>query len=82
MRNTEKFETIFWRGGLHLNILLILMIVGLKNRGKQIWLILCPIIMNVISLFLSMAWQDYRYVWFLWLVIPFIFGYTVMLPEK
>ena len=82
LRNTEKFETIFWRGGLHLNILLILMIVGLKNRGKQIWLILCPIIMNVISLFLSMAWQDYRYVWFLWLVIPFIFGYTVMLPEK
>lgn len=82
LRVSEKCDAIFWRGGICIDILMILLIVGCIIGLRNIVLMLLPTILNVVSLFLSMAWQDYRYVWFLWLVLPFVFSYVVLVPRE
>ena len=82
LRMSENYDVIFWRGGIYMDILIILLIVGCIIGLKNIVLIFWPTILNVVSLFLSMAWQDYRYVWFLWLVVPFIFSCVVLIPRE
>lgn len=72
LKYTEKLDVIFWRGGLYLDLLLFIILVSILNK-KSIIFTASPIIINIISLLPSMAWQDFRYIWFLPFSLPFLF---------
>lgn len=79
LKTTETYEPLFWRGGLYIDILVILLLSEILKKRYRTLIIVSPIILNIGSLFLSMAWQEYRYVWFLTLVTPFVFGILYVL---
>ena len=79
LKITESYEPLFWRGGVYVDLLVILVLSEILKKRYRTLVIVAPIILNIGSLFLSMAWQDYRYVWFLMLVVPFLYGRLYLL---
>lgn len=65
------------RGGMYFNIILICSLFLIVNRKKEIWSLL-PFFGNVISLFLAMAYQDFRYIWFILLLCPIVVMITLL----
>lgn len=68
---------IFYRTGLYLDILLITFFYAARKKKYKVFWISLPLLFNVASLMLSMAWQEFRYVWFVQLIVPFIVMYYV-----
>ena len=66
---------IFYRAGLYLDILLVAFYCAVRKKKYRIILVSAPLLLNVASLMLSMAWQDFRYVWFVQLIAPFLVMY-------
>ena len=68
----NKFlDAIFWRSGIWVCILCILFFYQYFRR-KMSWAYYIPVIGNMISLCLAMAWQDFRYVYFINLCVPYL----------
>lgn len=65
-------DSVLWRGALYTFLLLLVIYFILINRMWSKYIILIPIVSNLISLLLSMSWQDYRYVYFEFFLIGFI----------
>lgn len=81
---SQKWQMVFWRSGIYIDILLLSIFISFNRKKYRIFIISLPCILNTISLFLSMAWQDFRYVWFILLSTPFIlfYGYTEIRERK
>lgn len=65
------------RGGIYFNIILICSLFLIVNRKKEIG-ILFPLFGNIISLLIAMAYQDFRYIWFIILLCPIILMITLL----
>lgn len=66
--NNEFLNLLFFRTGIYIDLLIILLnycILKKKNEG----LASIPIIINIITLFIAMGHQEYRYVWMIELVV-------------
>ncbi len=64
-------NTLVWRTGFYLALELILLLYLIIMRDKRISLFI-PLICNAFIVFLTMPAQDYRYLWFISLIFPFI----------
>lgn len=67
-------DSVLWRGGIYSVICVILLLtIVMRKRWSDlpIWI---PFLGNILSLLLSMSWQDYRYVYFEFYTIWFIIG--------
>ena len=64
-------NTLIWRPGffLSLEFILLLYLIIRKDKRKYIFI---PIICNAVIVFLTMPAQDYRYLWFISLIFPFL----------
>lgn len=60
-------DTFFWRVGIHLIFLLLAL-----TLHRQLWFLYIPLFSNWLIIFLTMPAQDYRYVWFVFLIAPFL----------
>lgn len=65
-------DSLIWRGGLPTIVMLLVLMFLLKKKYYAYLLALVPFIGNMISLVLSMSWQDYRYVYFEFFIIIFL----------
>lgn len=64
-------DLIFWRAGFWLWVLLIFFYYS-YIRKKHIWMFSVPMVANMASLGLAMVWQDFRYVYFLNMCVPWL----------
>jgi hypothetical protein len=70
--NITIIDTVIWRGGFPTLVLLLVVFFLFKKKNYAYLIALTPLIGNIISLFLSMSWQDYRYVYFEFFIMIFI----------
>lgn len=64
-------NTLVWRTGFFLALEFILFLYLIIRKDKKLSLFI-PIICNAVIVFLTMPAQDYRYLWFISLIFPFI----------
>lgn len=64
-------NTLIWRPGFFLSLEFILIHYLIVHKDKRL-IIFIPLICNAIIVFLTMPAQDYRYLWFISLIFPFI----------
>lgn len=69
--NNEIFNILFFRVGIYIDILIILVTYILLTKKKNVLLILLPLILNIGTLFLMMHHYEYRYVWNIELIVLF-----------
>lgn len=74
-------DAIFWRAGIWVGILLLLIYYG-YIRKKRNYMFYIPVVGNMISLCLAMAWQDFRYVYFINLCVPYLILLCLVDEEK
>lgn len=73
-----SYANFFWRfGWIHLSFLICTCIIIIRKRYMYL-LVFVPITFNVLSLFISMISQSYRYLYSSTLVIPAIVGITIL----
>ena len=77
--NNKILNMIFLRSGLYLCLLLILFI---NFFDKKNWLILCPFIINIMTLFIALHHQSYRYVMFIPLIFIIYFLQVILNNNK
>lgn len=70
--NNPFLDAIFWRGGFWTVLLIILFFYVIYKKRTYNLFVFLPCIANIISLCLGMVCQDFRYVYFLNLNIPFL----------
>ncbi len=70
--SVDILNAIFFRGGIYLAILLVFTYYYLRKKEKTIIAIL-PVVVNILTLMLAMAHQEYRYVWVIQLCIMLIY---------
>lgn len=66
--DNEILNLLFFRGGFYFIILNIVLLYFLIEKEHMRLLTLAPIILNSITLFISLHHQEYRYVWYMELV--------------
>lgn len=76
--NNSVLRKYFYRGAYGVLALLLLGAIALKRRKSILFLI--PVIINLLSLFISVPATDFRYVFSLIFSIPLLFG-LVMAPK-
>lgn len=64
-------NTLVWRTGFFLALEFILMLYLIIRRDKRLSLFI-PLICNALIVFLTMPAQDYRYLWFINIIFPFL----------
>lgn len=75
-------NTLIWRPGFFLSLELILLLYLIILRDKRAGLFI-PLICNGAVVFLTMPAQDFRYLWFIQLMFPFlVLACLVKLPEE
>lgn len=76
------YDSLIWRAGPYLSVAFILLFIAVIQRKWGYLLAYIPIVGNSLSLIMSMAWQDYRYVYFIFVLSCFLaLSYTVY-PSK
>lgn len=71
-------DTFFWRAGIYIAIYFIYFYFSIIHKNGIKWFICAlPCIGHIISLILAMSWQDYRYVYFMFLCNIFFLLYTL-----
>jgi hypothetical protein len=70
-------NVIIWRGGVYLILLLITSYYCIIRKLHAFWVLVIPCVTNILSLIVSMAWQDYRYVYFEFYLTIFIFLFVI-----
>lgn len=64
-------NTLVWRTGFYLSLEFILFLYLALKKDKRLSLFI-PLLCNAIIVFLTMPAQDYRYLWFIFLLFPFL----------
>ena len=68
--NNELLNIISFRAGIYFDILIIIGIYFLINNKKKLYSMI-PIIVNILTLFIAMGHQEYRYVWMIEVIALF-----------
>jgi hypothetical protein len=75
-------NTFLWRAGFWLAIICILLLALIIERDRRVVLYI-PVVGNAAVVFLTMPAQDYRYLWFIALICPFlVLSALLPLPER
>jgi hypothetical protein len=75
-------NTLVWRPGFFLALELILFLYLIILRDKRLSLFI-PLVFNAFTVFLTMPAQDYRYLWFIQVIFPFlVLACSVKLPNE
>lgn len=75
-------NTLIWRPGFFLSLELILLFYLITKRDRRTRLFI-PLICNAIIVFLTMPAQDFRYLWFIQIIFPFlVLACSVKLSEE
>ncbi len=64
-------NTLVWRTGFYLSLEFILFLYLALKKDKRLSLFI-PLLCNALIVFLTMPAQDYRYLWFIFLLFPFL----------
>lgn len=59
----EILNIFFFRGGIYIDILIILLVYTIMKKNKKLFLCLLPFLINTITLFIAMHHYEYRYIW-------------------
>ncbi|WNS42738.1 DUF6020 family protein [Paenibacillus sp. MMS20-IR301] len=73
----DMLNIIFWRGGLYMILFLLLIYYCFIRKMNNMYLVFLPLVANVLSLSVSMAWQDYRYIYFEFFIFFFLLGFII-----
>ena len=70
---TENYllNTLVWRTGFYLSLEFVLLLYLILKKDRRISLFI-PLLCNGVIVFLTMPAQDYRYLWFIFLLFPFL----------
>jgi hypothetical protein len=80
--NQYLSNTFFWRVGFWLALSFILLLELIIQQDRRV-LLYIPLLSNAAVVFLTMPAQDYRYVWFIALICPFlILSAMIPLPQR
>lgn len=74
-------DMLIWRAGPYLAGVLLLLFLGLTRRKYGLLLAGMPLLGNGISLVLAMAWQDFRYVYFVFVCGVFLLLASFVIPS-
>lgn len=66
--NNEILNSLFFRVGIYIDILIILIIYSILIKKKELIICLVPVIINTLTLLLFMHHYEYRYVWNIFLI--------------
>ncbi len=77
--NNKILNALFLRAGLYLCMLFMLFV---NFYNKKDWLILCPFIINLLTLFIALHHQSYRYVMFMPLIFIIYFLHFILERNK
>lgn len=66
--DNELLNTIFFRFGIYFDLLIVMLVYLIHNDRKKICSLI-PVIANIITLFIAMHHQSYRYVWVLQIIV-------------
>ncbi len=66
--NNEILNSLFFRVGIYIDILIILIIYSILIKKKELTICLVPVIINTLTLLLFMHHYEYRYVWNIFLI--------------
>ena len=80
--SNEVTDSIFYRSGVYLILLLILLAFNYFRGNKAILVAAIPILSNTVSLMLLLAHQSYRYVWYIPICTGVLFVLTVVSSDK
>lgn len=73
MNYFEKNLSVFYRGGLHLTIWFLLIWNAICRGRRGIHIIMAPAIGNTLALLAAASYPDYRFIWSMFLLTPFLF---------
>jgi len=76
------FDSLVWRVGPYLSVAFVLLFIAVIQRKWGFLLAYIPIVGNSLSLIMSMAWQDYRYVYFIFVLSAFLALSYAVYPSK
>lgn len=80
---SNKFlDSLIWRVGPYLSVAFVLLFIAIIQRKWAFLLAYIPIVGNSLSLIMSMAWQDYRYVYFVFVLSSFLVISYAVYPSK
>jgi hypothetical protein len=87
LKISESLGSIFlWRVGIYNIFILLLVFFALKTGSKKHLLLFLPWFGGIISLIPSLAWQEFRYVYFIFFLFGFlwltIISKVIELPEQ
>jgi hypothetical protein len=74
---SKLLDIIFWRAGIYYAIIILIMFYWFIKKSYNNFYILLPLGTNTFSLILSVGWQDYRYVYFVWLIFWFVLMFSL-----
>lgn len=81
--NQPATAPFFWRGGIYLFLTLALLAIYLFTRERSVTILFIPSLANILSLFLTMPMQNFRYLYPYVACVPllFLFGMLHAQPE-
>ena len=79
--STVFTDALIWRVGPYLSIALVLLFIAVIQKKWAFLLPYIPLVGNSISLILSMAWQDYRYVYYVFVLSVFLVLSYIVFPS-
>ena len=78
----DMTNTLIWRPGFYLALEFVLLLYLIIRRDRRICLLI-PLICNALVVFLTMPAQDFRYLWFIPFLFPFlVLACSVPLPDE
>ena len=83
-KTTDNYlsNTLLWRIGFWLALAFILLLKLIIERDRRV-LLYIPLVSNALVVYMTMPAQDYRYLWFIALICPFlILSAMIPLPER
>lgn len=63
LSTNEVLNSLFFRGGIYIDILILIFIYCFFKDKKSLFICLIPFIINLLTLFLAMHHYEYRYIW-------------------
>ena len=75
--SNELLNLFSFRSGIYIDMLMILLLYCLVKRKEKILIVSIPLIINILTLFISMHHQEYRYIWVIELV--FLLMYLIII---
>ena len=74
---STTLDMVFWRTGLMTAFLGICIAYWLIRSKWRPGFAAIPVLATILSLILSMLWQNFRYVYFIYVIVPFLILYTL-----